>query len=127
MYYRLYRFRLVVSAIVVLVMVTACLCLSLASAQPNIEGKVVLANLDRYDAFLRFGKTRREIKPKKASVLSPKQYPLTIEFWSGNTKVGWRKQAIPAAGYLRFKLQTRNLDAHRIEDGQDDPSRQTNA
>jgi len=117
MYYRLYRFRLVVSAIVVLAMVTACLCLSLASAQPNIEGKVVLANLDRYDAFLRFGKTRREIKPKKASVLSPKQYPLTIEFWSGNTKVGWRKQAIPAAGIYGFNFKRGNWTLTELKKG----------
>lgn len=40
---------------------------AVAQSAPDTSGKVVLANLDRYDAILRVGKTRREIKPKKAS------------------------------------------------------------
>lgn len=73
--------------------------------KPDLTGKVVLANLDRYDAILRFGKTRRTIKPKKASVLSAKKYPVNLEIWSGNTKTGWIKQPISAAGIygLNFK------------------------
>ena len=72
---------------------------------PDVAGKVVLANLDRYDACLRVGKTRREIKPKKASILSPKKYPVTIEFWSGNTKVGWRKETVTKAGIYGFNFK----------------------
>lgn len=38
----------------------------MACAEPDVSGKVVLANLDRFDAYLRVGTTRREIKPRKA-------------------------------------------------------------
>ena len=65
----------VIAAMAVVVFVTP------AFAKEKIEGKVVLANLDRYDATVRFGSNRRNIKPKKASVLTPKKYPLTIEYW----------------------------------------------
>ena len=59
--------------LVLSVFVILCTCLAKPStAAQNIEGKVVLANLDRYDAYLRFGKTRREIKPKKASLRLPR-------------------------------------------------------
>ena len=56
----------VFSSVSTLVVLCAFLSESFAAA-PNIESKVVLANLDRYDAVLRFGTMRREIKPKKAS------------------------------------------------------------
>jgi hypothetical protein len=78
---------------------------SVASAASDVSGKVVLANLDRYDAVLKIGSVRREIQPKKASVLSPKQYPVTIQYWSGNTKTGWRTQAIQKAGIYGFNFQ----------------------
>ncbi len=86
-------------------MSTALLLPTAAQCAPDVSGKVVLANLDRYDAHLRLGKTQRTIKPKKASVLSPKKYPVTVEYWSGNTKNGWRKQTITKAGTygLNFK------------------------
>ena len=76
-----------------------------AVAGPDVSGKVVLANLDRYDAVLRVGKTRREVKPKKASVLSPKKFPVTIEYWSGNTKAGWRQQSVAKAGIYAFNFK----------------------
>ena len=76
-----------------------------ARSAPDVSGKIVLANLDRYDAYLRGGKTRREIKPKKASVLAPRSYPVTIEFWTGNTKVGWRHQTITKAGIYGFNFK----------------------
>ena len=86
---------------------------AVAQSAPDISGKVVLANLDRYDAYLRVGKTKREIRPKKASVLSPRKYPVTIEFWSGNTKAGWRIQTIEAAGMtfggVREMMSTRPI------------------
>ncbi|VAW07054.1 hypothetical protein MNBD_ALPHA05-1958, partial [hydrothermal vent metagenome] len=37
-----------------------------ASVAAGDVDKVVLANLDRYQAYLRVGQTRREIKPRKA-------------------------------------------------------------
>ena len=79
---------------------------SIVSAAPDISGKVVLANLDRYHVHLRFGTTQRDINPRKASVLSPKKYPVTIEYWSGNTKSGWRKQQITRAGIYGFNFKT---------------------
>ena len=75
------------------------------TAATDVANKVVLANLDRYDAYLRIGKTRREIKPRKASVMTPRRYPVTIEFWSGNTKAGWRKQTIAKAGVYGFNFK----------------------
>ena len=75
------------------------------AAAPDIDGKVVLANLDRYDATIRVGKARRGIKPKKASVMTPKKYPATIEYWSGNNRVGWAKQTIPSAGIYGFNFK----------------------
>lgn len=81
-----------------------------AAAQngPDISSKIVLANLDRYDAYIRVGTTRREIKPKKASVLSPQNYPVTIEFWSGNTRGGWRQQTINKPGVYGFNFRRGN-------------------
>lgn len=76
-----------------------------ALAQPNIKGKIVLANLDRYDAIVRFGATRRSIKPNKASILNPRTYPVTIEYWTGNTKGSWKQQTIPAAGIYGFNFK----------------------
>ena len=83
----------------------ACMVPEMAPAAPDVANKAVLANLDRYDAYLRIGRTRREIKPRKASVLTPKSYPVTIEFWSGNTTAGWRKQMIARAGIYGFNFK----------------------
>ena len=90
---------------------------AVAQSTPDVSGKVVLANLDRYDAYLRVGNTRREIKPKKASVLSPRMYPATIEFWSGNTKVGWRKQTITKAGIYGFNFKRGNWSLTELKKG----------
>ena len=81
---------------------------TIASAAPDVSGKVVLANLDRYEAYLKVGDTRRVIKPRKASVLTPKRYPVTIEFWSGNTRGAWRKQTIAKAGTYAFNFKHGN-------------------
>ncbi len=78
---------------------------SVALAAPDVSNKVVLANLDRYDAVLKVGSIQREIKPKKASVLSPKRYPVTVQYWSGNTKTGWRTQTISTAGTYAFNFK----------------------
>jgi hypothetical protein len=81
---------------------------SVAVAASDVSGKVVLANLDRYDAVLQVGSVRREIKPQKASVLAPKSYPITIRYWSGNTTVGWRTQSISQAGVYGFNFKNGN-------------------
>lgn len=75
------------------------------AAAPDVSDKVVLANLDRYEAYLKVGGTRREIKPKKASVLTPKSYPTSIEYWSGNTKTGWVKHSIETPGIYGFNFK----------------------
>ena len=90
---------------------------AVAQSAPDVSGKVVLANLDRYDAYLRVGKTRREIKPKKASVLAPRKYPHTIEFWSGNTKAGWRKLTIIKAGIYGFNFKKGNWSLTELKKG----------
>ena len=90
-----------------LVVLVSCVILfpASASAAPDISGKVVLANMDRYPVTLKIGPARRDVQPKKASVVSPKAFPLTVEYWSGNTKTGWRKMTIPAAGVYGFNFQ----------------------
>ncbi|WDI42100.1 hypothetical protein [Bremerella sp. P1] len=91
--------------LLVTVLITVMLLPSTLFAAPDISNKVVLANLDRYPATVRLGETRREIKPGKASLLSPKSYPVTIEVWSGNTKEGWRKETITKAGKYAFNFK----------------------
>lgn len=68
------------------------------AAPKNVDGKLVLANLDRYHVTLRMGKSRKDVQPKKASVLAPKKYPVELEYWSGNTRTGWKKMAIKEPG-----------------------------
>ena len=103
--------------IAVTVILIASVVGSPAFAGPDVSGKVVLANLDRYDAYLRVGNTRREVKPKKASVLTPRKYPVTIEFWSGNTKAGWRKQTIAKAGVYGFNFKRGNWSLTELKKG----------
>ena len=67
-------------SIATVVLATVLASPNLARSAPDLTDKVVLANLDRYQAYLKVGTTPREIKPKKASVLSPKTYPITIEY-----------------------------------------------
>jgi hypothetical protein len=102
--------------IAVPLIVLASLCPP-AIAAPDVSGKVVLANLDRYQAYLKVGTTRREVKPKKASVLSPKKYPVTIEYWSGNTKAGWRKQTINKAGIYGFNFKRGSWSLTELKKG----------
>ncbi len=90
---------------------------TVSQAAPDIAGKVVLANLDRYDAYLKSGKSRREIKPKKASVLSPKKYPVTIEFWSGNTATAWQKHTIRKAGIYGLNFQRGRWSLKELKKG----------
>ena len=65
-------------------------------AETSIDGKIVLANMDRYPAHIRVGTKRREIKPQKASVLTPRRYPAMVEYWSGNTTTGWHISSGPS-------------------------------
>jgi len=86
-----------------------------AAAKLELEGKVVLANLDRYSLVFRVGKIRKDIAPRKASVLSPRSYPLTLEYWSGNKQVGWKKTSITAAGVYTFRYQGGHWSVARRE------------
>jgi hypothetical protein len=82
----------------------------------NIEGKVVLANVDRYAANYRVGSVRKQIAPKKASVLSPKRFPITVEVWNGvRGRAAWERQTIPSAGIYTFRFQNGrwNLAKHQ--------------
>ena len=65
--------------VIILLTLVLTIVANQGEAAPDTSGKVVLANLDRYDVYLRVGQSRREIKPRKASVLTPKRYPVTIE------------------------------------------------
>ena len=75
-----------------------------AQARPNLAGKVVLANVDRHQAVFRVGKVEKKIAPRKASILTPKQYPTAVQIWSGNRTLGWQEHRISGAGIylLRF-------------------------
>ena len=88
---------------------TACVVLCMipqtATAAVDLTDKIVLANLDRYEAMLRVGKTRRAIKPRKASILTPRKFPVTFEYWSGNLKIGWQKQTVAKAGVYGFNFK----------------------
>ena len=74
-----------------------------AAAAKDLKDKVVLANPDKYAATLKLGTKQRNIQPRKASVLSPRRYPLSIEYWSGKRAVGWTKTQIPSAGVYVFR------------------------
>ena len=94
-------------------------CLSLlpnttAAQKPDIKGKIVLANLDRYDAIVRFGENRCTIKPGKASILTPKTYPATLDYWSGNTNNKWQKTTISKAGIVTDALKGSHATAHDL-------------
>ena len=71
----------------------------------DVSKKVVLANLDRNEFTFRVGKVQKKITSKKASVLSPKKYPITLEIWSGNNKLGWQKQTFETAGVYVLRYQ----------------------
>ena len=73
------------------------------AAAPDLKDKVVLANPDKYQVTLRIGGSQRHIQPRKASVLSPKRYPLNVEFWSGNARTGWKTTPITSAGIFDFR------------------------
>lgn len=78
---------------------------SQAQDKPSLEGKIVIANLDKYPVTFRVGELKKEISPRKASVLGPKNYPFEIEVWNGYKQdPKWEKQTIEQAGIyaLRF-------------------------
>ena len=66
---------------------------------------------------MKFGSIQREILPKKASVLSPKKYPVTIQYWSGNTKTGWKSQSIAKAGMYGFNYKQGGWTLTELEKG----------
>ncbi|WP_419194249.1 hypothetical protein, partial [Novipirellula herctigrandis] len=81
----------------------------------NGADKVVLANLDRYDAYLKIRTTRREIKPGKASVLVPRSFPVTIELWAGNTRRAWKTQTITKPGTYGLNFKRGNWELTELK------------
>jgi hypothetical protein len=76
---------------------------SFAAPPQDLDKKVVLANPAKYVVGIRIGKEQRNIEPKKASVLSPKRYPVTIEYWSGKPETGWVRNEVASAGIYDFR------------------------
>jgi hypothetical protein len=90
--------------------------LAQSNSKVDIKGKVVLANVDRFPADFRVGSVTKQIAPKKASLLSPKRFPVTIEIWNGvKSRAAWERQSIPAAGIYTFRFQNGRwtLSKHR--------------
>ena len=80
--------------------------LARSSSKVDIEGKVVLANVDRYPADFRVGSLKKQIAPGKATLLSPKRFPITVEVWTGaRGRAAWERQSIPSAGIYAFRFQ----------------------
>ena len=84
---------------------TALILPELATAKGKLEGKLVLANPEKFEAAFRVGKVQRNIAPGKASVLSPKRFPVTLEYWTGNERSGWKTYEFGATGVylLRYR------------------------
>ncbi len=81
-------------------------CFGESNPKVDIEGKVVLANIDRYPASFRIGSIQKKIAPNKASLLSPTRFPVAIEIWNGvRSGPAWERQNIPAAGIYTFQYQ----------------------
>ena len=79
---------------------------TLAGPKVSVEGKVVLANVDKHTASFRIADVRKDIAPRKASVLNPKKYPLRLEVWSGSrANARWVEQQIPTAGIYLLRYQ----------------------
>jgi len=98
---------------------------SLEAAPKSVDGKVVLANLDRYHVTLRMGKSRKDVQPKKASVLAPKKYPLELEYWSGNTRTGWKKLTIKEAGVYGLNYRRGQWQLAKLKSGKTPQQRVT--
>ena len=81
-------------------------CLAQSKAKVNTEGRVVLANVDRFVASFRVGSVRKDIASRKASLLSPKRFPLKLEVWNGyQRRPAWENQSIAAAGTYLLRYQ----------------------
>jgi hypothetical protein len=79
---------------------------ALAGSKVSVEGKVVLANVDKHTASFRIADVRKDVAPRKASVLNPSKYPLRIEIWNGNrANARWVEQPIQAAGIYLLRYQ----------------------
>lgn len=76
-----------------------------ARAEPRAPNKVILANPEKHLATFRLGLVHRDVRSGKASLLAPKAYPVAVEYWSGSSKVGWNKTALPGPGVYVFRLQ----------------------
>lgn len=93
-----------------------------AQEKPDLSNKVVLANLDRYEAILQFGKSQKRIAPKKATVVSPKKYPIEIEYWTGNKTTGWQKKKITKAGIYGMNFKNKQWIITELKKGGKNPT-----
>ena len=81
------------------------------SKNPKLEGKVVLANLDRYAAHIKVGKNQKQIAPRKASVLSPKKFPVTIEYWKRDPRARrLGKNVVSRSRHLHVSFSTGQME-----------------
>ncbi|MGI9516815.1 MAG: hypothetical protein ACR2NP_07220, partial [Pirellulaceae bacterium] len=77
---------------------------SLEAQSRDLTGKVVLANADKHKVTFRAGKTQKNINPGKASILSPRQFPISFELWSGDSSVKWKPVTINEPGVYVFRF-----------------------
>ncbi len=92
----------------VLIGAVVALCLSIigrAEARQPISDRVVLANPGDHAATFKIGHNQRNVAPKRAAVLRPKQFPVAIEYWSGNDAVGWKSLSVAEPGLYAFGLK----------------------
>lgn len=87
--------------------------------------KVVLKNLGHEEIYLRFGTLVKEIKPKKAAALTPNQYPLMLEYYSGSEDLGWQTHTIVKAGIYGFRKKWGDWTLEELDDTVREPKRQT--
>ena len=104
--------RLIQRTTIIGFVAVSCIAASgrLATAASNgkidTKGKIVLANVDKFPAHFRIGKVKKTVAPKKASVLSPKQLPVTLEIWTGTPgQAKWRRKSISTNGVYTFRFQ----------------------
>lgn len=111
-------------SLVYITLAMAVLVTSVANAQPSTPGsaqgsqesqgestadklkdKFVIANVDKYSVYIRIGGQQKEIKPRKATVLAPRQYPFKFELFNGTRgNASWEEKEIAEAGIYTFRF-----------------------
>ncbi len=102
--------------LVVAACLIGCLAAKTASAKIDVKDKVVLANLGKYPVHFRVGSTRKQIASKKASVLSPKRFPVSVEYFNGvKGRPAWEKLTVSEAGVYTFRWQRGRWTAVKLQ------------